>query len=107
MIRPARSRPVGGLPAARIAVQQLIRYLRRCEAGQGLVEYAIVIALIAVGLFVILLAFRDTVGGVMNRTSEAMSFQARGEQASPSLQAGPPSRAAPGPTGDSSAGNND
>ena len=36
------------------------------ESGQGLVEYAIIVALVAVGLIAILVVFRNSVGNVFN-----------------------------------------
>ena len=53
-----------------------IRLLRRCEAGQSLIEYAIVIALIAVGLIAVLSLLRSAAGGVLNGTAATVSRQA-------------------------------
>jgi Flp pilus assembly pilin Flp len=39
------------------------------ESGQGLTEYALIIALVAVGLILVLTAFRDTLGGVYNQAT--------------------------------------
>jgi pilus assembly protein Flp/PilA len=36
------------------------------ESGQGLVEYALIAALVAVGLIAILVVFRNSVGNVFN-----------------------------------------
>ena len=36
------------------------------ESGQGLVEYSLIVALVAVGLIVILVVFRNSVGNVFN-----------------------------------------
>ncbi len=36
------------------------------ESGQGLVEYAIIVALVAVGLIAILVVIRNSVGNVFN-----------------------------------------
>ena len=36
------------------------------ESGQGLVEYALIIALVAIGLIGILLVFRNSIGDVFN-----------------------------------------
>ena len=38
----------------------------RDDAGQGLVEYALIIALVAVGLIAILLILRNSIGNVFN-----------------------------------------
>jgi len=39
------------------------------EAGQGLVEYALIIALVAVGLIAILLVLRNSIGNVFNNAA--------------------------------------
>lgn len=36
------------------------------EAGQGLTEYALIIALVSIGLLLVLVAFRDEIGAVFN-----------------------------------------
>jgi pilus assembly protein Flp/PilA len=38
------------------------------ESGQGLVEYALIIALVAIGLIVILTLLRNSIGNVFNAT---------------------------------------
>jgi pilus assembly protein Flp/PilA len=42
------------------------------ESGQGLVEYALIIALVAIGLIAILLVLRNSIGDVFNNASEAL-----------------------------------
>jgi pilus assembly protein Flp/PilA len=42
------------------------------DSGQGLVEYALIIALVAVGLIAILLILRNSIGDVFNNASEAL-----------------------------------
>jgi len=42
------------------------------ESGQGLVEYALIIALVAIGLIAILLILRNSIGDVFNNTAEAL-----------------------------------
>ena len=44
----------------------------RDDTGQGLVEYALIIALVAVGLIAILLILRNSIGDVFNNASEAL-----------------------------------
>jgi len=39
------------------------------ESGQGLVEYALIIALVAIGLMVILLVLRNSIGNVFNNAA--------------------------------------
>jgi pilus assembly protein Flp/PilA len=43
------------------------------EAGQGLVEYALIIALVAIGLIVILTLLRNSIGNVFNSTRNTLS----------------------------------
>ncbi len=42
------------------------------EGGQGLVEYALIIALVAVGLIVILTLLRNSIGNVFNTTKNTL-----------------------------------
>ena len=42
------------------------------RVGQGLVEYALIIALVAIGLIAILLVLRNSIGDVFNNASEAL-----------------------------------
>jgi pilus assembly protein Flp/PilA len=42
------------------------------ESGQGLVEYALIIALVAVGLIAVLLILRNSIGDVFNNAAEAL-----------------------------------
>ena len=44
----------------------------RDDTGQGLVEYALIIALVAVGLIAILLILRNSIGDVFNNASQAL-----------------------------------
>jgi pilus assembly protein Flp/PilA len=44
----------------------MVKMLWNDESGQGLVEYALIIALVAVGLIAILLVLRNSVGNVNN-----------------------------------------
>ena len=59
-------------------MRQLIRRLRTCEAGSGLVEYALLIAVVALGLVGVLRFFRNTTGGLTNRVSVSVSTQTGG-----------------------------
>ena len=43
------------------------------ESGQGLVEYALIIALVAVGLIAILLVLRNSIGDVFNNAASALN----------------------------------
>ena len=50
-----------------------LQALLREEAGQGLVEYALIIALIAVGLIAILLVLRNSIGNVFNNAATVLN----------------------------------
>jgi pilus assembly protein Flp/PilA len=39
------------------------------ESGQGLVEYVLIIALVAIGLIAVMIIFRDAIGGVFDNIS--------------------------------------
>ena len=43
------------------------------ESGQGLVEYALIIALVAIGLIAILVVFRNAIGNVFKRASNELN----------------------------------
>jgi pilus assembly protein Flp/PilA len=43
------------------------------ESGQGLVEYALIIALVAVGLIAILLVLRNSIGDVFNNAAGTLN----------------------------------
>ena len=43
------------------------------ESGQGLVEYALIIALVAVGLIAILLVMRNSIGNVFNNAATQLN----------------------------------
>ena len=59
-------------------MRQLFRRLRACEAGAGAVEYALLIAILALGMIGMLELFRNAVGGVTNRTAVSVSRRASG-----------------------------
>jgi pilus assembly protein Flp/PilA len=42
------------------------------ESGQGLVEYVLIIALVAVGLIAVMIIFRDSIGGIFDVISEKL-----------------------------------
>jgi pilus assembly protein Flp/PilA len=39
------------------------------ESGQGLVEYVLIIALVAIGLIAIMIVFRNSIGGIFENIS--------------------------------------
>lgn len=43
------------------------------ESGQGLTEYALVLALISIGLIAVLIVFRDAIGQVFDRIVEVLN----------------------------------
>jgi pilus assembly protein Flp/PilA len=45
----------------------------REDTGQGLVEYALIIALVAVGLIAILLVLRNSIGNVFNNAATQLN----------------------------------
>jgi Flp pilus assembly pilin Flp len=56
-------------------VRQLIRRLRTCESGSAIVEYGLLIAVIALALVGVLSLFRNSVGELTNRTAVSVSEQ--------------------------------
>ncbi len=49
--------------------------VREREEGQGLVEYVTLIALIALGLFVAIIFFRDQLGSIFSLITDKISSQ--------------------------------
>ena len=43
------------------------------DSGQGLVEYALIIALVAIGLIAILVLFRNSIGNVFNESRNRLN----------------------------------
>jgi pilus assembly protein Flp/PilA len=50
-------------------MRRLLRAFRSDETGQGLVEYALIIALVAIGLIAVLLVLRNSIGNVFNNAA--------------------------------------
>ena len=65
-----RSRCVARSPEG--IMMRMFQALWSDESGQGLVEYALIIALVAVDLIAILLVLRNSIGDVFNNASEAL-----------------------------------
>jgi Flp pilus assembly pilin Flp len=59
-------------------VRELFRRIRTCEAGAGLVEYGLLLAVVALGLVGVLRLFRNSVGGLTNRAAVSVSTQTGG-----------------------------
>jgi pilus assembly protein Flp/PilA len=51
---------------------ELIKSLWNDESGQGLTEYAVIIALVAVGLILVLIAFREAIAQVFRDTTDQL-----------------------------------
>jgi Flp pilus assembly pilin Flp len=45
---------------------ELIKRFRTDESGQGLTEYASIVALVSIALMLVLIAFRDELGRIYN-----------------------------------------
>jgi pilus assembly protein Flp/PilA len=54
-------------------MKQLWQALWGDQSGQGLVEYALIIALVAVGLIAILLVLRNSIGNVFNNAATQLN----------------------------------
>lgn len=42
------------------------------ESGQGLTEYALILALVSIGLIAVLVVFRDSIGGIFDRIAQVL-----------------------------------
>lgn len=42
------------------------------ESGQGLTEYALILALVSIGLIAVMIVFRDAIGGIFDRIAEVL-----------------------------------
>jgi pilus assembly protein Flp/PilA len=42
------------------------------DAGQGLTEYALILALVSIGLIAVLVIFRDAIGGIFARIAQVL-----------------------------------
>ncbi len=47
-------------------MKQLFKSFWADESGQGLTEYAVIIALVSIALILVLIAFRDELGRIFN-----------------------------------------
>ena len=54
-------------------LKALMERFRTDESGQGLVEYVLIIALIAIGLTAIMLVFRNSIGDTFNNVSQELN----------------------------------
>jgi pilus assembly protein Flp/PilA len=51
----------------------LLDRFARDESGQGLIEYALIVAMVAVALIAILVLFRNSVGNVFNTSRNELN----------------------------------
>jgi pilus assembly protein Flp/PilA len=54
-------------------IQQLFQRFARDESGQGLVEYVLIIALVAVGLIIALTVFRNQIGNTFDNVNTQLN----------------------------------
>jgi len=54
-------------------MRSILTELLEDESGQGLVEYALIIALVAVGLIAILLVLRNSIGNVFKNAASQLN----------------------------------
>jgi len=54
-------------------LQELFQRFGRDESGQGLVEYVLIIALVAVGLILAMTLFRNTIGRTFDKVSNELN----------------------------------
>lgn len=59
-------------------MQTLKRFLTE-DSGQGLTEYALILALVSVGLMTVLVLFRDSIGRTFDRVAEVLDGAPAGE----------------------------
>lgn len=76
---------------------QLVRRLWSAETGSALVEYGLIIAILALGLIAVLTGFRNAVGGLTNRTSVTIARQSSQGYGVGGGPAAPPVSLAPAP----------
>ena len=54
-------------------MQSMLKALWADESGQGLVEYALIIALVAAGVLAILLVLRNSIGNVFKNAASQLN----------------------------------
>ncbi len=53
-------------------MQSMVAKFWNDESGQGLTEYALILALVSVGLIAVMIVFRDSIGGIFDRIAEVL-----------------------------------
>lgn len=59
-------------------MKDLFKSLWADESGQGLTEYALIIALVSIGLIVILVLFRNAIGQVFSKIKGTLETSPQG-----------------------------
>ena len=54
-------------------MKELLKSFWTDESGQGLTEYALIIALVSIGLILVLVIFRNAIGQVFRRINSALN----------------------------------
>jgi pilus assembly protein Flp/PilA len=54
-------------------LKALIERFRNDESGQGLVEYVLIIALVAIGLVLVITLFRNSIGGTFDNVTQTLN----------------------------------
>ncbi|MBX6365821.1 MAG: Flp family type IVb pilin [Gemmatimonadetes bacterium] len=53
-------------------MKELFHRFMKDESGQGLVEYVLIIALVAIGLIGIMILFRNSIGNTFNNVTQKL-----------------------------------
>lgn len=56
-------------------MRQMLKRLWNDESGQGMVEYALIVALVAIGLIAVFLYLRNSTGKVLDTAADSLSKQ--------------------------------
>ena len=75
---PARAGNGCPLQNRGVTMRALVSKFMKDESGQGLVEYALIIALVAIGLMAILVLFRNAIGNVFNTSKNSLNNAPQG-----------------------------
>lgn len=54
-------------------MRNLLKQLWSDESGQGMVEYALIVALVAIGLIAVFLYLRNSTGNVLEQTGDSLN----------------------------------
>ncbi len=64
-------------------MREMLRAVWRDESGQGLTEYVLIIALVAIGLTAVMLLFRDSIGDVFTAIKAKLDAAPSGDYTAP------------------------